>query len=108
MLYCIIGILLFFLIVAIYYCIKFAIIVIKIQDILEESLDLLDQKYNNISQVLEIPIFYDSTEVKRVVREIEDTKNIVLYIASNLTGSIQEKAIVDEANDSTEEKEGSE
>ena len=83
-------------------------IVLKIQDILEESLDLLDQKYNNISQVLEIPIFYDSTEVKRVVREIEDTRNIVLYIASNLTGSIQEKAVVDETDDSIEEEKGTE
>jgi hypothetical protein len=99
MLYYIIGILLFFLIVAVYYCIKFAMIVLKVQDILEESLDLLDQKYNNISQVLEIPIFYDSSEVKRVVREIEDTKNIVLYIASSLTESIQEKAIVEDAED---------
>lgn len=108
MLYYIIGILLFFLIVAVYYCIKFAMIVLKIQDVLEESLDLLDQKYNNISQVLEIPIFYDSTEVKRVVREIEDTRNIVLYIASNLTGSIQEKAVVDETDDSIEEEKGTE
>ena len=106
MLYYIIGILLFFLIVAVYYCIKFAMIVLKIQDVLEESLDLLDQKYNNISQVLEIPIFYDSSEVKRVVREIEDTKNIVLYIASSLTESVQEKAIVEDAEDiHTEEDE---
>ena len=105
MLYYVIGILLFFLIVAVYYCIKFAMIVLKVQDILEESLDLLDQKYNNISQVLEIPIFYDSSEVKRVVREIEDTRNIILYIASNLTGSIQEKAvIVDEDVDVIEEE----
>ena len=106
MLYYIIGILLFFLIVAVYYCIKFAMIVLKIQDVLEESLDLLDQKYNNISQVLDIPIFYDSSEVKRVVREIEDTKNIVLYIASSLTESVQEKAIVEDAEDiHTEEDE---
>jgi hypothetical protein len=106
MLYYIIGILLFFLIVTAYYCFKFAMIVLKIQDVLEESLDLLDQKYNNISKVLEIPIFYDSSEVKRVVREIEDTKNIVLYIASNLTESVQEKAIVeDEEYIHTEEDE---
>ena len=106
MLYYIIGILLFFLIVAVYYCIKFAMIVLKIQDVLEESLDLLDQKYNNISQVLEIPIFFFFFEVKRVVREIEDTKNIVLYIASSLTESVQEKAIVEDAEDiHTEEDE---
>lgn len=82
-----------------YYCIKFALVIIKIQDSLSESLDVLDQKFNNLSKILEIPIFYDSAEVKRAINEVEDAKNVILYIANRLTESIQQKAIIDEEDD---------
>jgi hypothetical protein len=74
-------------------------IVLDVQDSLEESLDLLDQKYNNLSKILEIPIFYDSQEVKRAINEVEDARNIMLYIANRITSSVEEKAIIDEEND---------
>jgi hypothetical protein len=74
-------------------------IVLDVQDSLEVSLDLLDQKYNNLSKILEIPIFYDSQEVKRAINEVEDARNIMLYIANRITSSVEEKAIVDEEND---------
>ena len=105
MLYYVIGFLTLLLIFTTYYCIKFALTVLKIQDVLEESLDVLDQKYNNLSKVLEIPIFYDSTEVKRVVSEIEDTRNLILYIANRLTESVQEKAIVEDDDEGKKEEE---
>ena len=105
MLYYVIGFLTLLLFFTTYYCIKFALTVLKIQDVLEESLDSLDQKYNNLSKVLEIPIFYDSTEVKRVVNEIEDTRNLILYIANRLTESVQEKAIVEDEDEGKEEEE---
>jgi hypothetical protein len=77
-------------------------IVLDVQDSLEESLDLLDQKYNNLSKILEIPIFYDSQEVKRAINEVEDARNIMLYIANRITSSVEEKAIIDEENDDEE------
>lgn len=87
------------LIFVLYYCIKFALVVIKIQDSLAESLDILDQKFNNLSKILEIPIFYDSAEVKRAINEVEDARNVILYIANRLTESIQQKAIIDDEDD---------
>ena len=99
MLYYIIGILVVLLLIVSWYCIKFSMIVLDVQDSLEESLDLLDQKYNNLSKILEIPIFYDSQEVKRAINEIEDARNIMLYIANRITSSVEEKAIIDEEND---------
>lgn len=99
MLYYIIGVLVVLLLIVSWYCIKFSMIVLDVQDSLEESLDLLDQKYNNLSKILEIPIFYDSQEVKRAINEVEDARNIMLYIANRITSSVEEKAIVDEEND---------
>lgn len=99
MLYYIIGVLVVLLLIVSWYCIKFSMIVLDVQDSLEESLDLLDQKYNNLSKILEIPIFYDSQEVKKAINEVEDARNIMLYIANRITSSVEEKAIVDEEND---------
>lgn len=99
MLYYIIGVLVVLLLIVSWYCIKFSMIVLDVQDSLEESLDLLDQKYNNLSKILEIPIFYDSQEVKRAINEVEDARNIMLYIANRITSSVEEKAIIDEEND---------
>jgi len=69
-----------------FYCIKFAFIIIRIKDAIEESLDLIDEKYQNISKILEIPIFYDSKEIKGVVRDLEDLKDNFLYIANQMAG----------------------
>ena len=99
MVYYIIGVLVVLLLIVSWYCIKFSMIVLDVQDSLEESLDLLDQKYNNLSKILEIPIFYDSQEVKRAINEVEDARNIMLYIANRITSSVEEKAIIDEEND---------
>lgn len=96
MLYYIIGILAFLLLISIWFCIKFGLVIVKMQDALEESLDLLDQKYNNLSKILEIPIFYDSQEVRKAVREVEDAKNIILYIANKITQSVEEKAVIED------------
>ena len=77
-----------------YFCIKFALILINIQEVLEESLDIIDEKYRNLSKILKIPIFYNSPEIKSTIQEIEDTRDALLYIANQLTSSsnlIEEK-----------------
>lgn len=69
----------------IYFCIKFALVIIKMQDVLEDSLDKIDFKYKRINEILEIPLFFDSPEIRRLLIEIKDIKNIILEISSNLT-----------------------
>ena len=77
------------LLLSLYYCIKFALIIIRIQDVLEESLDIIDSKYNNLSKILEIPVFYNSPEVKSVINELEETRDSLLYIANQLTNNLK-------------------
>lgn len=77
-------VLLFF---SIFYCIKFAMIIIRVQETIEESLDIIDEKYGKISEILDIPIFYNSPEIKSVLNEIEDTKDSLLYIANQLSNN---------------------
>ena len=47
---------------------------------------MIDEKYQNISKILEIPIFYDSKEIKSVVVDLEDLKDTFLYIANQMAG----------------------
>ena len=70
-----------------YYCLKFAIIIIEISEAIEESLDEIDKNYSNISKILEIPIFYDSYEVKSAVNSLEDARNSLLNVANKLSNS---------------------
>ena len=79
--------LLVLLIISIYYAIKFALIIIKMQDAIENSLDEIDEKYNSISKILQIPIFYDSPEIKKVLLDLQDARNSLLYVANKLTNS---------------------
>ena len=48
---------------------KFGIVIIRIQDAIEESLDVIDDRYASVSKVLETPLFYDSPEIRKVYKE---------------------------------------
>ena len=80
-----VSILTILLLFFIYFCIKFALIIIKIQEDLEYSLDEIDKKYNRISEILEIPVFFDSPEIRRLLQEIRDIKRIILEISARLS-----------------------
>tara|TARA_B100001287_G_C22442369_1_gene416613 strand:- start:24 stop:305 length:282 start_codon:yes stop_codon:yes gene_type:complete len=77
--------------ISLYYCIKFALIIIKVKEAIEDSLEKIDESYYKITEVLNIPIFYNSKEVKAVIEEIKNSRDILLFIAKNLTNSIEEE-----------------
>jgi len=83
---------------SVYFNIKHGILLIKIQDSIERSLDILDHQYNKISKVLEIPIFFDSVEVRQVISEIKSARDSILFIANELT-SVDDTDIDDTTTD---------
>lgn len=78
-----------------YFCIRFALIIINMQDKIESALDKIDTKYNRLSQILEIPVFYNSPEIKNIIIEVQEVQDVVLSLAKDLTDSTQ----VDKKND---------
>ena len=86
---------------SVYFNIKHGILLIKIQDSIERSLDILDHQYNKISKVLEIPIFFDSVEVRQVISEIKTARDSILFIANELT-SVDDTA--DDDDTTTDDK----
>tara|TARA_Y100000992_G_scaffold289489_1_gene244097 strand:+ start:559 stop:870 length:312 start_codon:yes stop_codon:yes gene_type:complete len=75
-----------------YFCIKFALALIRVQEAIEDSLDEIDRKYNRISEILKIPVFFDSPEVKNLINEIYDVRESVVYVANRLSDSVNKKA----------------
>lgn len=72
---------------------QFSMVILSLEESLEESLDILDEKYRSMNEVLQKPIFFDSLEVRQVVDDIRRCHDAVLQIANKLTsnmGSVSE------------------
>jgi len=78
------------LLMSLYYNIKFGKLILQYVDQIEETLDIFDQKYASISKVSEMPLFYDSAEVKSVVVDIKDCRDQILKTA-NILGNVEEE-----------------
>ena len=72
-----------------FYNYKFGRALIRMEDALEQSLDKLDERYESISKVLEIPLFYDSPQIRQVVKDIKDCQDSILYVANEI-GRLEE------------------
>jgi len=85
-------------VISIYYKITFARIILKIEDAITESLDKLDEKYINISKILEIPLFYDSPQIRQVVTDIRDCRDLILYVANQISEIEEPQHGIEEEN----------
>jgi hypothetical protein len=79
------GTLFVLLVVVSYFMIKFAVIILQVQDAIEDSLDILDKNHASISKVIATPLFHDSPEIRRVLTDIESARASVLSVATTLT-----------------------
>lgn len=68
-----------------YYSIRFGMIILRIQDKLQESLDIMDEKHANITEILQRPLFFDSPEVRQVLWDIEGARRALHLIAIELS-----------------------
>ena len=75
--------------ISLYYNYKFGRSLIRMEDALEQSLDRLDERYESISKVLEIPLFYDSPQIRQVVADIKSCQQSILYVANEI-GRLEE------------------
>ena len=82
------------LIVSTYYNYKFARIILRVEDVVEESLDHLDERYQTMSEIIKKPVFFDSIEVRQVIAEINLCRDAVLRVANSLAsvGEVNERS----------------
>jgi hypothetical protein len=72
-------------VIATFFLIKFGKTILSYQDSLEDALEVIDEKYGNISAVCERPLFYDSPEVREVLNDIKATRDSLHQVAFSLT-----------------------
>tara|TARA_R110000851_G_scaffold233949_1_gene386466 strand:+ start:208 stop:519 length:312 start_codon:yes stop_codon:yes gene_type:complete len=85
----VLSFLLLWSLIATYYCIKFARNLLRITESIEEALDILDDRYASISKILQIPLFYDSHEVRQVLTDIEQSRDAILLVA-DIVGRVEQ------------------
>ena len=67
---------------------QFSIVLMDVEDAIEESLDILNERYGKMNEILEKPVFFDSVEVRQVISDIRECHRAVLIIANKLTRRI--------------------
>lgn len=68
-----------------YQSIKFGLVILRIQDRIQESLDTMDTKHASITEILQRPLFFDSPEVRQVLWDIEGARKALHLIAIELS-----------------------
>lgn len=91
LLYSIIAILAVLLAASLYFNVKHGLIIINFTESIEQSLDLIDEKYNSISQILEKPVFFDSVEIRQVIKDIDGVRDSLLIIANSISKLEEDK-----------------
>lgn len=81
-----------------YKLVKFSLLILEVEDAVNECVELLDARYRTMSEVLEMPVFFDSMEVRRVISDIRDCQNAVVVVANRLTNDIGLKGEITEEN----------
>lgn len=65
---------------------QFSIIIIETESAIEDSLDILNERYESISKILQKEIFFDSVEVRQVVDDIKLSQDAIYVVALKLLG----------------------
>jgi hypothetical protein len=90
--------------ISLYYNWKFGKAILGLEDAIEESLDILDKRYEAMSLILKKPVFFDSQEVRQVIKEITVSRESILRIANLLVGSVGGREVEFEEEDREDQK----
>jgi len=92
-----VAVLFLILCVSIFFNVKHGLLILSVQDQIEDSLDILDNRYASISEILERPVFFDSLEVRQVINDISSSREAILLIARSLSAiDDEEQGMIDE------------
>ena len=70
--------------IGVYYAVKFGLVILKLEDAIELSIDLLEERRQVLTEISEKPVFFDSVEVRQCITEINKSINAVSDISNLL------------------------
>jgi len=87
-----------------YFCLKFAFLLIEVQESVEDSIQIMDIRYESISNILTTPLFYDSQEVRQVLDDIKISRDAILEVAKTLSINFETKTEESSLNENSLEE----
>jgi len=82
-----------------YFAVKFGLLILRVEDTIENSLDILDERYVSITKIIEIPLFSDSPQIRQVHLDLQRSREAVLSIAHVLVDDFKNLETIEEIND---------
>ena len=70
---------------------EFGRTILELQDAIEDSLNTLNERVDSVSKILEIPLFFDSPEIRSVHEDVKTSRDTIRRVAE--TFSIIEEVI---------------
>ena len=64
-------------------------LILKIEDSIEDCIDILNERYLSVSKVLEREVFFDSIEVRQVIADLKASQNAIYAVANTLTQNME-------------------
>lgn len=68
---------------------QFSIIILETEEAIEDSLDILNERYISINKILQKEIFFDSVEVRQVLADIKASQEAIVVVANKLTKNVK-------------------
>lgn len=69
---------------------QFSLIILKIEESIEDCLDILNERYSSVSKILQKEVFFDSVEVRQVIADIKASQEAIITVANILTKDMEE------------------
>ena len=70
---------------------KLGITVLNVEDAVENALELVDDRIESMQKILEVPLFSDSPEIKRIHSDMRSCQNALINVANSLTINLSEQ-----------------
>ena len=70
---------------------KIGVTMLQVQDTLEESLEVIDERVESIEKILDIPLFSDSPEIKRLRKDMMLCRDAMLEVAYAMSSSMRQQ-----------------
>ncbi len=69
---------------------RLGVTVLRVEDTLEESLSVMDERIDSMQKILDVPLFSDSPEIKKIHSDMNSCRDSLIDIANSLTTEIKE------------------
>mgnify|MGYP003676605288 FL=1 len=70
----------------------FSMLILDIEDSVEYSIVELEKRYVSMTKILEKPVFFDSIEVRKVISDISEARNLIVNVSKVLTQDMRDES----------------